>query len=173
MTHRPLLLRAALLAALACAGCSPEPPAPKPDAADDAAADAASRARPASRQDPAAAAAAAPPEARPAPTPAAPAAPAAARRCGWLHNPTPGNWWLVDRDGEWILGTQGGYQAPGMDEMPDMSALEWEKTNGHYGHGCACLTVKVDAASRRVTQLSGATPLPLAQCRADRALPKP
>ena len=37
------------------------------------------------------------------------------RRCGWLQNPTPANWWLVDRDGEWILGVQGGYQAPGMD----------------------------------------------------------
>ena len=27
---------------------------------------------------------------------------------GWLQNPTPGNWWLVDRDGEWTIGTQGG-----------------------------------------------------------------
>jgi hypothetical protein len=28
--------------------------------------------------------------------------PAAAReqRCGWLVNPTPGNWWLIDRQGE-------------------------------------------------------------------------
>ena len=26
------------------------------------------------------------------------AAAPAERRCGWLHNPTPANWWLVDRD---------------------------------------------------------------------------
>ncbi|HYG29015.1 MAG TPA: DUF4087 domain-containing protein, partial [Allosphingosinicella sp.] len=35
------------------------------------------------------------------------------RRCGWLDNPTPANWWLTDRDGEWLIGAQGGYQAPG------------------------------------------------------------
>src|SRR4051794_7098625 len=29
------------------------------------------------------------------------------RRCGWLSNPTPGNWWLFDGHGEWILATQG------------------------------------------------------------------
>src|SRR5262245_20967552 len=32
------------------------------------------------------------------------------RRCGWVDNPTPSNWWLVDRDGEWEIGLQGGYQ---------------------------------------------------------------
>ena len=108
----------------------------------------------------------------PAPTRTA-AAPETARRCGWLHNPTPGNWWLVDRDGEWILGMQGGDQAPGLDEMPDMSAVDWEETNGHYGHGCACLTLTVDPASRKVTRVADAAPKPLGQCRADKALPKP
>src|SRR5690349_18304425 len=39
------------------------------------------------------------------------------RRCGWVDNPTPSNWWLVDRDGEWEIGLQGGYQAKG--DMPD------------------------------------------------------
>ena len=24
-------------------------------------------------------------------------------RCGWVVNPTPGNWWLNDRDGSWIF----------------------------------------------------------------------
>lgn len=96
-----------------------------------------------------------------------------ARRCGWLHNPTPGNWWLVDRDGEWILASQGGYQAPGMEEMPDMSTAGWQETNGHYGHGCACMNVTVDPASRRVTRIADALPRPLDQCRADRALPRP
>ena len=34
-------------------------------------------------------------------------------RCGWFSNPTPGNASLYDRDGEWIIGVQGGYQADG------------------------------------------------------------
>ena len=95
------------------------------------------------------------------------------RRCGWLQNPTPANWWLVDRDGEWILGVQGGYQAPGMDEMPDMSTRGWVRTNGNYGYGCACMSVTTDRRSGRVTRLFSATPVPLRQCRADRRLPRP
>jgi len=95
------------------------------------------------------------------------------RRCGWLHNPTPGNWWLVDRDGEWLLGAQGGYQAPGMDDMPDMSVVEWAAVNGNYGYGCACMDIVTDAETKRVVKLASATPKPLAQCRADRKLPKP
>jgi len=94
------------------------------------------------------------------------------RRCGWLHNPTPANWWLVDRDGEWLLGAQGGYQAPGMDDMPDMSARGWVEVNGHYGYGCACMNVVTDRATRRVTRLVSATPVPLRQCRRDRRLPR-
>ncbi len=95
------------------------------------------------------------------------------RRCGWLQNPTPANWWLVDRDGEWILGVQGGYQAPGMDEMPDMSTRGWVRTNGYYGYGCACMSVATDRRSGRVTRLYSATPVPLRQCRADRRLARP
>ena len=94
------------------------------------------------------------------------------RRCGWLHNPTPANWWLVDRDGEWLIGAQGGYQAPGMDDMPDMTTRGWESTNGNYGYGCACMDVATDRASRRVTRVGSATPLPLRQCQADPRLPR-
>ena len=54
----------------------------------------------------------------------------AERRCGWLANPTPANYWLNDRDGEWTLSAQGGYRAPGMDEMPDMTTNGWVETNG-------------------------------------------
>lgn len=100
------------------------------------------------------------------------AAPKPARRCGWLVNPTPANWWLTDRDGQWILGTQGSDQAPGMDEMPDMSTAGWVETNGHYGHGCACMTITADAEGK-VTRVADAEPKPLKQCQADRKLPKP
>jgi hypothetical protein len=34
----------------------------------------------------------------------------AERRCGWLENPTPANYCLTDRDGEWTIGVQGGYR---------------------------------------------------------------
>ena len=96
-----------------------------------------------------------------------------ARRCGWLTNPTPGNWWLFDGHGEWILSTQGGEQVPGFDELPDMSTAGWVETNGHYGYGCACMTISHDPATQRVTRVAAAAPKPLRQCRADLALPRP
>ena len=89
------------------------------------------------------------------------------RRCGWLVNPTPANWSLIDRDGEWELGAQGGWQAPGLDAMPDMTTRGWVETNGAYGHGCACLGVATDRRHRRVTRIFSARPMPLGVCRAD------
>lgn len=113
------------------------------------------------------------------PEPAATPAPAAVaasakgvRRCGWLSNPTPANWWLTDAEDRWILATQGADQAPGMDEMPDMSTAGWVETNGSYGYGCACMTITADAEGK-VTRIADASPKPLKQCRADRKLPKP
>jgi len=106
------------------------------------------------------------------PRPAVAAAGKGVRRCGWLSNPTPANWWLTDSEDQWILGTQGADQAPGMDEMPDMSTAGWVETNGHYGYGCACMTITADSEGR-VTRISDAAPKPLKQCRADRKLPKP
>ncbi|HEX8621295.1 MAG TPA: DUF4087 domain-containing protein [Allosphingosinicella sp.] len=119
-----------------------------------------------------AAAAAPPPAATPVAVAAAAAAAKGVRRCGWLSNPTPANWWLTDSQGQWILGTQGADQAPGMDEMPDMSTAGWVETNGHYGYGCACMTITADAEGR-VTRVADAAPKPLKQCQADRKLPKP
>ena len=94
------------------------------------------------------------------------------RRCGWLDNPTPANWWLTDRDGEWLISAQGGYQAPGMDEMPDMSTAGEVLTNGNHGYSCACMTVTSDRASERITRIIAARPVPLRQCRLDRRLPR-
>ena len=98
---------------------------------------------------------------------------AAERRCGWYQNPTPGNHTLVDRDGSWTMMAQGGYEARGMDRMPDFTTREWVRTNGYYGYGCACLTVDVDVRSFRVLRINGVEQLPLARCRQDRALPRP
>jgi hypothetical protein len=159
-------------AALACA-CSPDSPAPGGSQAPAAVAAEASRpaaevaAQPAAAEAPPPAAAAVAQAAAPAPRPGP------LRRCGWLHNPTPGNWWLFDGQGEHIIATQGGYQAPGMDEMPDMTTKGWVKVNGSYGYGCACMRVTLDPETLRVTQISGAAPQPLKQCRDDPRLPRP
>jgi hypothetical protein len=107
------------------------------------------------------------------PEPPLPAATRGERRCGWLSNPTPGNWWLFDGHGEWILSVQGGPQAPGFEELPDMTTAGWVETNGHYGYGCACMTISFDPATRRVTRVADARPKPLKQCRADKGLPRP
>jgi len=104
--------------------------------------------------------------------PAAPA-PAKGNRCGWIHNPTPANWWLVDADGAWEISAQGSYEAPGMDKIPDLSERQWVTTNGGYGYGCGCMTVDVDAKTKRITRIHSVRQLPLAKCRADKKLPKP
>jgi hypothetical protein len=94
------------------------------------------------------------------------------RRCGWLDNPTPANWWLTDRDGEWLLGAQGGYQAPGSDNLPDMSTRGWVETNGSHGYGCACMTVNTDRRNHRITRVISGQPVALRQCRRDPKLPR-
>ena len=97
---------------------------------------------------------------------------AAERRCGWYHNPTPGNHWLIDRAGMWIIAEQGGYRAPGLEDGPDLHAGEWVETNGHYGYGCVCLSMTVDPRRMRATRLEQFEQMPLARCRADPGLPR-
>ncbi|CAH0308700.1 hypothetical protein ROS9278_04837 [Roseomonas sp. CECT 9278] len=93
------------------------------------------------------------------------------RRCGWLDNPTPGNWWLEDREGRWELSTQGRRMPPGMDPVTDMTARDWVRPHGNYGYGCACLTVLAEPGTRVVSRVVRAEQLPVARCAADRALP--
>jgi hypothetical protein len=92
-------------------------------------------------------------------------------RCGWYSNPTPANHWLDDRDGEWIVGVQGGHQAEG--DFPDFEGKEWVKTNGYYGYGCACLVMKADPKTREVLEIKSYKVLPLATCRKDPKLKEP
>jgi hypothetical protein len=101
-------------------------------------------------------------------------APRRVQRCGWLVNPTPANWSLFDREGEWFIGVQGDYQAPGLDKIPDLTGPRWVVTNGSsYGYGCVCLSVQSDARSRRITHIYRVRQKPLAACRADHKLPRP
>jgi len=98
-------------------------------------------------------------------------------RCGWYENPTPGNHWLTDGVRQWIIGTQGGSQARGMDRIPDLSATSgrWVAThpNGSYGYGCVCMGVRSDRRNGRITQIHSVRSVPLAQCRRDRRLREP
>jgi len=89
-------------------------------------------------------------------------------RCGWFSNPTPANAWLNDRDAEWLIGAQGGYQAVG--DWPDFQPRQWVETNLHYGYGCACLRVRVNHETHEVIEIVRARPRPLSDCRNDRSL---
>ncbi|MCB2064775.1 MAG: DUF4087 domain-containing protein [Novosphingobium sp.] len=93
------------------------------------------------------------------------------KRCGYLANPTPANWWLTDRDGEWIIGVQGGYQAEGLDVLPESFYEKgWIRTNGYYGYRCACLTVTTDRKAMRIRRIYGGEPLAMKRCKQDKAL---
>lgn len=102
----------------------------------------------------------------------APASHATERRCGWLRNPTPANWWLVDRDGSWTISTQGGRSARGMEKIPDLSRSQYVTTNGSYGYACACMDVDANSKTMRITTIYRAKQLPLSTCRRDPALPR-
>ena len=94
-------------------------------------------------------------------------------RCGWLDNPSPANWSLFDRDGEWLIGMQGDYQAPGLDYIPEFPKSAWVRTgHANYGHGCTCVKVKTDGTSHRITAIQSVVVKPLRLCRADRKLPR-
>lgn len=94
-------------------------------------------------------------------------------RCGWLENPTPGNWWLLDKDDSWTLMQQGGYQADGMDMIGDISAGDYVATNGNYGYACACLDVETNAEASRVVVIHGFKQLKMSKCTNDKALTPP
>ena len=93
-------------------------------------------------------------------------------RCGWFDNPTPGNVSLFDRDAEWIIGIQGGYQVAADWPWPKFAAGQWKKTNGNHGYGCACLAVKTDPLTRQVLAIGKVQARPLQSCRQDLALKK-
>ena len=102
--------------------------------------------------------------------PGVPAVEQVETRCGWFSNPTPANASLYDRDGEWIIGVQGGYQAEG--DWPRFGKRQWVETNVHYGHGCACLRLRVNRETHQVIAIESARARALAICRRDRSLRK-
>lgn len=92
-------------------------------------------------------------------------------RCGWFENPTPANAWFTDRDGEWLVGVQGGHQAHG--DWPRFPSWRWVRTNGHYGYGCACIRALTDPSSFTITKILTSYSRSLATCRKDATLQEP
>jgi hypothetical protein len=92
-------------------------------------------------------------------------------RCGWFENPTPGNAWLTDLEGEWVVSLQGWHQAEG--DWPIFAPSRWVRTNGHYGHGCACMRVLTDPSTLTITRILSSSSRSLATCRKDAALKEP
>lgn len=94
------------------------------------------------------------------------------KRCGWYINPTPGNIWLKDKDGEWAISVQGGYEADG--DGPYIKDSQMVHTNGSHGYGCSCMDVetKIEDGEKYITKIHNAKALPLASCRKDKTLPK-
>jgi hypothetical protein len=94
-------------------------------------------------------------------------------RCGWVVNPTPGNWWLADRQGQWILTTQGLDRDPGMDKIPDLTTHDFVRTNGYYGYACGCITGAFDTGAKVVIEIKRFARKPLSACRKDKGLKAP
>lgn len=93
-------------------------------------------------------------------------------RCGWLENPSPANYWLTDKDGEWTISTQGKQGAAGMDKLIGFSNTEFIKTNGEYGYGygCACITVDSDHNIKKILTIYQFKALTIRQCKIDKTL---
>jgi hypothetical protein len=100
--------------------------------------------------------------------------PAAAEvRCGWLVHPTPGNLWLKDDRGDWLISTQGGPYAEGVERLPEPTPGQFVKSNGDYGYSCACVQGAFDAKTTSVTRIDAARALPLSVCYRNDKLPRP
>ncbi len=102
------------------------------------------------------------------------AARAGETRCGWLQNPTPGNWYLTDADATWTLSTQSDEPNASL-EIPSLNEKKgwFVNTGGASGYACVCLNVTVDKQNQRILTASKGKQLPLKKCTSDRSLPKP
>jgi Protein of unknown function (DUF4087) len=105
---------------------------------------------------------------------AAPAA-YAETRCGWYHNPTPGNVFLEDADGQWWISTQGNAPAPGFEDayttaFDNRLRIDYGgEITQRYGFSCACAEGAFQAGE--VLSISRLREIPLARCEGDPKLP--
>jgi hypothetical protein len=94
-------------------------------------------------------------------------------RCGWIENPTPGNFWLTDKDGEWTIGVQGGFQAEGIEVIEFPADAQYVNVNGNYGYFCGCITGQSDSETMRILSISKSKAKLLKDCLKDENVPKP
>jgi hypothetical protein len=101
-------------------------------------------------------------------------APKVEKRRGWVSNPSPGNWSLIDKDGTWEIAVQG--EEGALDGLPEdrPTGKRWwvSGKSGGYGYGCMCLRVSVDKQTMKVLKIDGGKSLPLSTCRRDRSIRK-
>jgi hypothetical protein len=97
----------------------------------------------------------------------------AGERCGWLENPTPGNWWLKNSPALWIISAQGGRYAGGAEKLSEPTPERFVATNGHYGYLCAGVSGIFDDHAQLMTRLDATRVLALSVCRDDKTLPSP
>jgi Protein of unknown function (DUF4087) len=103
-------------------------------------------------------------------------------RCGWYHNPGPGNVILEDADGQWWISVQGSAPSPGFEEaytaaFDNRTRIDYSgNVTQRYGYSCACAEGVFDASRgqyENVLSISRLTEIPLARCVKDPALPTP
>lgn len=97
------------------------------------------------------------------------------RRCGWIDNPTPANWWIEDRDAAWLLFKQGdlSVSSNGFLDLPAAASRfgeEWVNLNDFNGYGYGCGCVEGQFLDGIAVSIEAMEPLPLARCEVDSAL---
>ena len=98
---------------------------------------------------------------------------AAEYRCGWIENPGPSTWWMTDKDGRWVISTQGGYSvgSQSIDYLPNVIPNEYIRVSGIYGYSCGCLSVDTNKQNKRITKiLTKGKQVFLKQCLEDKAI---
>lgn len=96
-------------------------------------------------------------------------------RCGWFDNPTPGNAWLHDTDGEWTIAIQGEYEAKGKwnPNFDLENEQKFVRTGSSYGYGCVCMKVETDLSSKKIRKVLSIKTKKLSDCRKDKKLKEP
>lgn len=93
------------------------------------------------------------------------------KRCGWIANPTPGNYWITDAQDTWTMAVQGGYQAEGLDKLQYPNNDQYVETNGNYGYFCGCVSANFNKETLYVEFIKNASAELLKTCLEDPNLP--
>jgi Protein of unknown function (DUF4087) len=101
-------------------------------------------------------------------------------RCGWYHNPGPGNVILEDADGQWWISRQGSAPVLGFEDAYTLAfdnrlRLDVQgKPTQRYGSSCVCAEGIFDPSRpdyETVLSIEILREIPLARCEADPNLP--